>query len=38
MAENASSETVRTIHHEFGQRYAARIADAKLRQPGASVA
>lgn len=32
MAENGSSETVRQVHREFGQRYAARIADAKLRQ------
>ena len=32
MAENASDATVRQIHREFGQRYAARIADAKLRQ------
>lgn len=32
MAESASSETVRQIHREFGDRYAARIADAKLRQ------
>ena len=32
MAENASDATVRQLHREFGQRYAARIADAKLRQ------
>jgi hypothetical protein len=37
MAENATSETVRQIHREFGQRYAARIADAKLRQLQASL-
>ena len=35
MAENAPDETVRQVHREFGQRYAARIANAKLRQPGA---
>jgi hypothetical protein len=38
MAEHASSETVRQIHREFGQRYAARIEHAKLRQLGASAA
>ena len=38
LAENASSETVRRIHREFGQRYAKRIADAKLRQLGGSAA
>ena len=38
MAENASSETIRQVHREFGQRYAARIADAKLRQFEASSA
>jgi hypothetical protein len=38
MAENASSETVRRIHREFGQRYAARNAHAKLPQPGAASA
>lgn len=32
MAENAPDETVRRIHREFGQRYAARITDAKLKQ------
>ena len=36
MAENASIETVRQIHRDFGQRYAAHIADAKLRQLEAS--
>jgi hypothetical protein len=38
MAENASDETVRQIHREFGQRYAARIADAMLRQREVSAA
>jgi hypothetical protein len=38
MAENASDESVRRIHREFGQRYAARIADAKLRQRDATAA
>lgn len=38
MAENGASETVRRIHHEFGERYAARIAAAKLRPLGASAA
>ena len=38
MAENASSETVRRIHREFGQRYAARIADAQSWRLGASAA
>lgn len=38
MADDVSSETVRQIHREFGQRYAARIADAKLRQVRGSAA
>jgi len=29
MAENGSTDEVRRIHREFGERYAARIADAK---------
>jgi hypothetical protein len=30
MADNGSSNEVRRIHREFGKRYAARIAEAKL--------
>lgn len=30
MADNGASAEVRRIHHEFGERYAARIAEAKL--------
>ena len=38
MAENASDQMVRQVHREFGQRYAARIADEMLRQHEGSAA
>lgn len=38
MAENAASEAVRSVHREFEERYAERIAAAKLShmQPSAA--
>ena len=38
MAEKADSEEVRRIHRAFGRRFAARIAEAKRLQLGASAA
>ena len=38
MAENADSEEARKVHREFGVRYAARIAEAKLLHLSASAA
>lgn len=38
MADTAGTEEVRRIHREFGERYAARIAEAKLAQLNSAAA